>query len=799
MFLNKSNNYLFSKSNHIIFISFFLIVTTLAVYWQVNEFEFVGLDDALYVADNPHTKEGLSYQNIKWAFTEATEITNYWAPLTWISIIVDYELYGMNAGGYHITNLIFHILNSILVLLVFNKMTGKLWHSSFLAVMFAIHPLHVESVAWMTERKDVLSTFFWLLTMWFYASYAKLPGTGRYLLVIICFFLGIMAKPMLVTLPFVLLLLDFWPLSRLEPSLSVSALQKNFLLLLEKMPLLIIIFIVSFSAFFFQEKGGVLPSLELIPLYLRIENVLVSYTGYLWKMLWPFGLCAIYPYPNDIPNWQVIISFTILSSISLISIRTIKKAPWFTFGWFWYLGILVPVIGIVVIGPHAMADRYTYIPLIGIFIIISWGLPELITQLKFRTAYLGISVCLLSLILMLIAWIQVGYWRTSYTLFQHALEVTQKNPLAHDGMANALAKYGHVDESIKHYEKSIMLYPHSAEVHSNLGVALFKTGKTKEAIQHYKTAIQLKPDFVRAWNNLGNAHKKNGQFDEATVCFAKAIKLEPNSAVINYNFGSLLLEKNKLKEAEHYFQKAIQLNPSFAADANNNLGKIYMQMNEMEKAVQSFLLALQNNPNQAKTHYYLGDAYTKSGKLDEAMTHFSKAVKIEPDFADAQVAFKQVSDLNKQFNESLKTIEKEIQDDPKNPNLFFQLGKLYEQTNKFDQAIIAYQNSIELQPDFIPALNKIGILYATQNNYKYAIDAFKTIVSIKPEMNSSYYNIACLYSKQNDTEDALDWLTKAIEKGYKNFDRITTDKDLDNIRKTQTFHIIVNQLKPVND
>jgi protein O-mannosyl-transferase len=799
MLLNKSKKCLFSKSNHTIFISFFLIITTLAVYWQVNEFEFVGLDDALYVADNPHIKEGLSYQNIKWAFTDATEITNYWAPLTWISIIIDYKLYEMNAGGYHRTNLIFHILNSILILLVFNKMTGKRWHSAFIAVMFAIHPLHVESVAWMTERKDVLSTFFWMLTMWFYASYVILPGTGRYLLVIIFFFLGIMAKPMLVTLPFALLLLDFWPLSRLEPSLSVSALKKTFLLLLEKVPLFIIIFIASLSAFFFQEKGGVLPSLELIPFYLRIENILVSYTGYLLKTIWPFGLSAIYPYPNNIPNWQVIISFTILSSISLISIRTIKKAPWFTFGWFWYLGILVPVIGIVVIGPHAMADRYTYIPLIGIFIIISWGIPELITQLKFRTAYLGISVCLLSLILLLITWIQVGYWRTSYTLFKHALEVTEKNPLAHDGMANAFAKRGQVEESIKHYKKSILQYPYSAEVHSNLGVALFKQGKIKEAIKHYNTAIQLKPDFITAWNNLGNALKKIGQFEEATACFTKLIKLEPNSAVINYNYGSLLLEKNQLKEAEIYFKKAIQLDPSFTADANNNLGKIYMRMNEIEKAVLSFLQALQDNPDQAKTHYYLGDAYSKAGKLDEAMKHFSEAVTIEPDFINARVAFKQVSDLNKQFNELVKTMEKEIKGDPKNPNLFFQLGKLYEQTKNFDQAIIAYQNSIEIQPDFIPALNKMGILYATQNNYKYAIDTFKKIVSIKPEMNSTYYNIACLYSKQNDTKEAIDWLTQAIEKGYDNYDQITTDKDLDNIRKTRTFHMLVDQLRPVNN
>ena len=425
---NSSKEFIVKHLN--ILVCLFLVIATLAVYWQVQNHNFVNYDDNLYIYNNRHVQSGLTIENIIWAFTDGTLISNYWHPLTWISHILDFQLYGMNAGGHHLTSLLFHIANTLLLFLVINKMTGHLWRSAFIAALFALHPLHVESVAWISERKDVLSTFFGLLTMLVYAYYAERPGLSRYFLVLLFFVMGLMSKPMLVTLPFVLLLMDYWPLGRLQlgqainPSSIKIKKTSASLLIGEKIPLFVLSAIASIAAYFTQSIGGTVTSMNLDLINIRIPNALVSYVSYIGKMIWPNRLGVFYPHPGILPIWQVIGAGTLLVSLSVLFFRWGRKFPYLPVGWFWYIGTCVPIIGIVQIGSFAMADRYTYVPLIGLFIIIAYGIPELVAQWRYRKIWFATLTTAFFMILMTTTWKQVGYWENSITLFEHTQKTT---------------------------------------------------------------------------------------------------------------------------------------------------------------------------------------------------------------------------------------------------------------------------------------------------------------------------------------------------------------------------------------
>ena len=369
----------------------FIIMVTLSVYWQVQNFDFLNFDDDMYVTDNHHVQEGLTLKSIIWAFT--TIHASNWHPLTWLSHMLDCQLYGINAGWHHLTNLLFHIANTLLLFFVFQKMTGCFWQSVFVATLFALHPLHVESVAWISERKDVLSTFFWMLTMWSYTRYVERLEVNRYLLVILFFTLGLMSKPMLVTLPFVLLLLDFYPLYRFrfqKSDTSANPKQRSniLLLVLEKIPLLVLTAVSSAVTLYAQKHGEAIMSLDAISLKIRISNAVVSYIKYIGKMIYPSNLAVMYPFQGILPWWKITGACLILVSMSLLAIRIIKQSSYFAVGWLWYIGTLVPVIGLVQVGNQSMADRYTYVPLIGLFIIITWGVSELMVQWRYRKIWL---------------------------------------------------------------------------------------------------------------------------------------------------------------------------------------------------------------------------------------------------------------------------------------------------------------------------------------------------------------------------------------------------------------------------
>jgi len=559
-----------------------LITATLAVYWQVLDHSFVNYDDTLYVTKNPYVQAGLTSRGITWSLT-ATRAGN-WHPLTWLSHMLDWHLYGMDPGWHHFSSLLFHTANALLLFLVLNRMTGGLWRSAFVAGLFALHPLHVESVAWVAERKDVLSTFFLFLTLLSYIWYVERPGFYRYFLVILCFVLGLMAKPMVVTLPFLLLLLDFWPLERFtlgpsnnnqtathRPPINAKKPWRQALaLLMEKTPLFILTAVSSFVTFTVQKSGGSVAPLEIYPFKMRLANALLSYVRYIIKMIWPEHLAVFYPHPGQsLAMWQAALAGLLLVVISIAVIRARHRYPYLPVGWFWYVGTLVPVIGLVQVGAQAMADRYTYVPLIGLFIMISWGVPNLLLKLRFQYFVSATAVGIVIAALMICTHLQVASWRNNITLFKKAVEVNANNYLAHINLGGALAEQGNIEEAEKHFSRALQLNPRSAVAHNDLGNILQQQGKLEKAIDHFYESLHRDPNLSETHFNLGNALLRQGKIEEARIHFATALQIRPDFAEGYNSLGVALARQGKVDEAIVHFREAVRLKPSYAQARSN--------------------------------------------------------------------------------------------------------------------------------------------------------------------------------------------------------------------------------------
>lgn len=571
------------KDNHYpTVIIIFLIAITLISYWSVQQFEFVNYDDDIYVTENIHVLSGITKETVIWAFT--TFHASNWHPLTWLSLFFDYEFYWLNPAGYHWTNVLFHVSNTLLLFLALTRLTGVLWQSGFVAALFAIHPLHVESVAWVAERKDVLSTFFWMLTLYAYVLYVEHPDWKRYAFMFISFSFGLMAKPMLVTLPFVLLLLDYWPLKRslCKPSNSHMDFQqsctknaqgsfKNINVarsLLEKIPLIVLSIIASIMTLIAQQSGEAIMPLQRLSLIERITNAFVSYATYIIKMFWPVDLAVFYPHPGMWPVWQVCVSILLLAGISTY-VWKLSDHPYLRVGWLWYLGTLVPVIGIVQVGSQSMADRYTYIPLIGLFIMIAWGIPNILRQWRYKRPVLFLSAGLVLLFLMICTGLQVRHWENSISLFRHAVNVTEGNSTAINNLGNALARKGFLDEAILQYKEAIDLQPNNPYTYTNMGKVLMLQGKVKDAVISYSKALQLEPQHMKAHFNIGVAYSEIGYNSEAILHYTEAIKINPDFVAAYNNLGILYAKQEDFDEAVKYFKKALAIFPNYDSARNN--------------------------------------------------------------------------------------------------------------------------------------------------------------------------------------------------------------------------------------
>ena len=627
-----------------------LAAAVAAIYWPAVGYGVVNMDDHFYVTKNPHVRSGLSVRNAAWAFRTFTE--SNWHPLTWISLQLDRTIDPSGFRALHLTNILLHAANSLLLFLLLEAMTGARRRSAFVAALFAVHPLHVESVAWISERKDVLSTFFWMLTMLAYLAWVRSPSTKRYLIVLASFALGLTAKPMLVSLPIVLLLVDVWPLARLrvgeKHGLRLGALVR------EKVLLFVLAGASCVVTYIAQLRGGAMTGFDCYPLGMRVSNAFFSYAAYLGKTIWPARLAALYPHPeNTLPEWQVVLCAAFLVFVTVGAARAVRTRPYLTVGWFWYVITLVPVIGIVQVGVQGMADRYTYVPLIGIFIAVAWGVPEIAERLFGAVSgrfVVGLAVAGVAAFAA-VAHKQVGYWRDDVTLFSRAVAVTKRNAVAyaslgiayqdrgqhkkameafragaaanpgygpiHDCLGNALIEQGDLDEGIVHLRLAAALRPKQPEAHYNLGIALVKKGFLEEAVAEYRRAIELKPDYADAHNNLAIVLDRLASIDQALEHSRAALRLAPRNVRFRRTLAGILSHKGDAQAAIREYRTVLRLSPNDVF-SRFELGRLLLGLGESKAAIDEFRRVLRLQPKLAAARINLAVALFDQGRYAQA-------------------------------------------------------------------------------------------------------------------------------------------------------------------------------------
>ncbi len=614
-----------------------LALVTIATYAQVFDHEFVSYDDPDYITANPHVQNGLTRTGAAWAFTTGTAAN--WHPLTWLSHMLDWQLFGAEAGRHHLVSVLIHTATVLLLFALFNRMTGSVYRSAFVAFSFALHPLHVESVAWASERKDVLSGLFWFLTLWAYLNYIDRPAVGRYLVMALAFACGLMSKPMIVTLPLVALLLDVWPLKRFGRRA-----------ILEKIPLAAMAIASAIITFLVQQRGGAVAAFDQVPLGLRIENAVLAYFMYLLKFVWPSNLAVFYPYP-DLNWWKVALAAAAIVAITI----GVRRRPYLLIGWLWFLITLAPVIGIIQVGVQDRADRYTYIPLIGLAIMLAWGAAEF---LPVRYAAIGGTVVCATWVVVALS--NIENWQNSEALFRHATEATSGNYVAYNGLGAVLRNQGRLNDAIANFQSALRAKPHFADAHDNLGEALSAAGHVDDAMPHLLEAQRLQPQSPEVRVNLGSALNKGGHAKEAETEYRAALELRPESAEAHAGLGLALMAQGRAPEALPQLLESIRLDPN-NADAHYNLGNAYGALDRNDEAIAQFSEAVRLKPSDAGAHYNLGTALVSANRIPEATPEFAAAVELKPDYvgarfnlASALAATGHLDDAIAQFTEVLR-------------------------------------------------------------------------------------------------------------------------------------------------
>src|ERR1043166_3273747 len=605
----------FLRERKALLISILLAAVTFCTYLPSLSNGFVGMDDPAYVYGNPHVRGGLAWENMRWALTAYEK--SLWHPVTMLSIQLDCQLFGLKPAGHHLTSLLLHCANTVLLFLLLHGLSGALWRSAFVAALFALHPLHVESVAWAAERKDVLSGFFFMLTLLAYARYAEEIGDRRqeigagarkwvrpaifYLLSSIFFLLGLMSKPMLVTVPFVLLLLDYWPLRRLQ--LKINNLEPRTLLWLvwEKIPFFAASFAAGLVTIHAQRASGAFQGVTRLPVTNRLANAVISYAQYLFQMVWPANMAVYYPYPKSFSGWVVAGSAALLLGVSWLATKHPRSRPYLAVGWVWYLVTLLPVSGMLQVGQQARADRFTYLPFIGVFMLVAWGAYDLTRRCGAQKAALSVAGTAATALCIGLTYRQVGFWKDSETLFGHALAVTADNDVAHNNLGTALLDLNRPAEAIPHFEEAVRLRPGDPSARRNLGTALFRAGRLDESIVQLELALKLKPDMAIAHSNLGTALGMKGRMEEAIAHLREAVRLLPGDLKAENNLGVALARAGRFEEAIPHFREVIRL-----------------------------------DPGSPTGHLFLAGALRGLGRFDEAIREFQEALKLAPGDQAAQ-------------------------------------------------------------------------------------------------------------------------------------------------------------------
>ncbi|HTY89447.1 MAG TPA: tetratricopeptide repeat protein [Candidatus Acidoferrum sp.] len=692
-----------------------LVLATLAAFWPVLNSGFINYDDTDYVTANPHVQAGLSLTGLRWAFQ--TDCASNWHPLTWLSHMLDVSLFGKGPAGPHAVNLFLHVVNSLLLLLLLQRATAAQWRSALVAGLFALHPQHVESVAWIAERKDVLSTMFGLLTLWAFVRYAEAEkeakGAGKFFygLSLLVFALGLMSKPMLVTLPLVMLLLDYWPLGRLAAGAKEEIPRTFQRLIVEKAPFLVMSTLSCLVTMWAQEKA--ILSLENLPLSDRTANTVIAYVRYLGKAIWPDNLALPYLHLGRWSEEQVAAATAVLITLSLGAIWIGRIRPYVITGWFWFLGTLIPVIGLVQVGSQAMADRYTYVPLIGVFIIAVWGTGDAVLRwpaLKRVVAPVGV------LILAAYGWQshrQAMYWHDSETLFKRSAAVTTNNFIAL----------------------------------CNVGGVYFERGRLDEALDYYQQATRINPRYADALNSIGAVLAAKGD-DDAEKWFHRALDVQPTQPDALFNLGNFMAKKGRTQEAGGYFEASLKAKPD-NFEARNNLANLLVRQGRLEEAIAQYQLALEQWPDAALIHKNLGEMLAAKGKLDEAMRHYRQAIALTND-PGAHYSLGLTLAVQGKWDEAIGQYEQTLRLWPTNAEAYYNLGYALRIRGQLGPARTNFLEALRLKPDFPLARFNLGCVYAEENQPAEAAAQWQEALRLKPDYEAAREKLRALRRQAGD-------------------------------------------------
>jgi protein O-mannosyl-transferase len=726
-----------------------IILAVLTIFHQTTSYPFCTFDDNFNVTDNSNVSSGLSVKNVLWAlkFSSRGDL-HYWHPLTSITHMIDCHLYKLKPAGHHASNILLHIFNTLLLYFFLMKTTGARWKSAFVSALFALHPLTAETVVWISERKNLLSTLFFLLSMIAYSNYAKTKTTSNYLLVFLFMLLGLLSKPILVILPCVFFLMDIWPLRRVSV-ITISTetghnkqngawlkCLKNFnhiyFLFIEKIPLFALSLFWSYIASLSMKRIGASIPLEAVPMSLRAANAIVSYSKYLLKMLWPFDLGIYYPFPQTMPPlWQIFFSGLFVLFISFLAVTSINKRPWITVGWFWYLGTLFPAIGIMQNGlwPE-LADRWTYIPSIGIYIIIVWELNKLRYTFSTNKQIFNFAYIVFIVLFATLTYNQCYYWRDNISLFQRTAEVTTNNYVALENSAAALIAQNKPDEALKYLKKS----------------------------------IEIRPDNIIALNMLGDLYYNRAEYEKALVQYKKIIEIVPKSSKTYVSLGSIAYKKGEQTQSLNYYRKAIKFDPR-NYNAYHDIGVIFSSQGDIKRAILYFRMAIALRSDLPEFHNSIGSAYEKNNDLNHAITHFQKALSLKHDYVDAHNNLGSALLKKKKIHQAFLHFSKAFEIEKENSKTLYNMGMALYELGNLQEAIKYYDDSIRLDPNFAEAYNNLGIIKYKEGNIIKAVELFKKAIEIMPDNKNFMQNYNVVVSK---VEDAISTIKKQLQNDHKN-------------------------------
>jgi tetratricopeptide (TPR) repeat protein len=744
-------------------ISLLLALVTLAVFWPVAKNDFVNYDDGAYVEKNPTVQAGLTWASVKWAFT--TDYSCNWHPLTWLSHMLDCELFGLHATGHHLVNVLFHLVNVVLLFQLLFRTTRAFWQSALVAALFAWHPLRVESVAWVAERKDVLSAFFFLLTLWAYGRYAefkiqnskfKRRPMGWYSAALFFFALGLMSKPMLVTLPFVLLLLDYWPLGRVSGSeFRLSSGRK---LLLEKLPFLALSVASSVITYRVQQGGGAVV-IDLSPGG-HIANALVSYVRYLGKMFWPLNLAVFYPHPVHWPVLTVLASALLLILVSAVALQQWRRRPYLAVGWFWYLGMLVPVIGLVQVGLQSMADRYTYLPMIGFWILLIWGAGDFFTSRAGRPVAVAAAMVWLAACAFLCRQ-QIRHWRNSGTLFEHAAQVTVGNYLAYNNLGNYQYAQGKLEEAMADYRKAIACNSAFEDPLNNLALVLYRQQKYPEAITYFKAALRARPDRVEVHHSLAEVLRETGVFEEAAEHYRFVLERQPDNAAAHNSLGTVLVKQGRLDEATAQFREAVRCATN-APTARLNLALALVDQHRFDQAIPEYLEYLRLKPDDFRAQKGLADLLTRQGRLEEAIGHYTEVVRSKADYAEAHCNLGMALARAGRLDEGAAQCREAVKLKPDLADARNNLGTILGMQGRIDEAESCFREAIRLDPDHADAHSNLGNALVVKSRFEEAMREYRESLRIRPDRAAIHVKLAEVLTVQGRWAEAAGHYREAL-------------------------------------